>query len=302
MAWTAPRTWVAGEVLTAALLNTHLRDNILETTPATVTTAGDVVVADAANSIKRIALGTGLQLLRVNAGATDVEWGSMPGHIPPERWGRDVGTKYFAVFNDADMLSTGAGLTGLTDAGWTNSGAAIAAQGAAGDFLASADVDPAGILDLVDAADFISSPQVFGDYAHARAVQEIIGAVPTTMILRVYARFETNSADEQGTYFGLSGDSAAANGDSQGITIHSDSANFRLRMGSTTTEDAGAAVDTAWHLWQIDVTANSVEWFIDGASQGTIAEDEDDQWPMCFQAAVATTNDLNIAWVEIEYQ
>jgi hypothetical protein len=29
MAWTAPRTWVAGEVVTAALLNTHLRDNLL---------------------------------------------------------------------------------------------------------------------------------------------------------------------------------------------------------------------------------------------------------------------------------
>jgi hypothetical protein len=28
MAWTAPRTWVAGETLTAALLNTHLRDNL----------------------------------------------------------------------------------------------------------------------------------------------------------------------------------------------------------------------------------------------------------------------------------
>lgn len=28
MAYTTPRTWVAGEVVTAALLNTHLRDNI----------------------------------------------------------------------------------------------------------------------------------------------------------------------------------------------------------------------------------------------------------------------------------
>lgn len=27
MAWTAPRTWVAGETVTAALLNTHVRDN-----------------------------------------------------------------------------------------------------------------------------------------------------------------------------------------------------------------------------------------------------------------------------------
>ncbi len=29
MSWTAPRTWAAGEVLTAALLNTHLRDNLI---------------------------------------------------------------------------------------------------------------------------------------------------------------------------------------------------------------------------------------------------------------------------------
>lgn len=28
MAWTAPRTWVAGETVTAALLNVHLRDNL----------------------------------------------------------------------------------------------------------------------------------------------------------------------------------------------------------------------------------------------------------------------------------
>lgn len=28
MAWTAPRTWVAGETVTAALLNSHLRDNL----------------------------------------------------------------------------------------------------------------------------------------------------------------------------------------------------------------------------------------------------------------------------------
>jgi len=29
MAWTAPRTWVTGEVVTAALMNTHVRDNLL---------------------------------------------------------------------------------------------------------------------------------------------------------------------------------------------------------------------------------------------------------------------------------
>ena len=30
MAWTAPRTWVAGEIVTAAIGNTHWRDNLIE--------------------------------------------------------------------------------------------------------------------------------------------------------------------------------------------------------------------------------------------------------------------------------
>lgn len=56
MAWTNPRTWLA-EVLTAALLNTHLRDNLLETAVAKVTTANDIVRATGANALARIASG-----------------------------------------------------------------------------------------------------------------------------------------------------------------------------------------------------------------------------------------------------
>ena len=29
MAWSAPRIWIAGDMATAALLNTHIRDNLL---------------------------------------------------------------------------------------------------------------------------------------------------------------------------------------------------------------------------------------------------------------------------------
>ena len=59
MAWTAPRTWVTGETVTAALLNAHIRDNLLETSAATVTTAGDIAFADAANSMgSRLAIGS----------------------------------------------------------------------------------------------------------------------------------------------------------------------------------------------------------------------------------------------------
>ncbi len=61
MAWTSPRTWVAGEVVTAALLNTHLKDNLLQTAPGLVTTSGDIVVASGANALARQAAMTQAQ-------------------------------------------------------------------------------------------------------------------------------------------------------------------------------------------------------------------------------------------------
>ncbi len=74
MAWTAPRTWVAGENVTAAIMNAHVRDQFLEVAPAVVTTAGDLLVADGSQSLKRLAMGAADDTLRVNAGGTDVEW------------------------------------------------------------------------------------------------------------------------------------------------------------------------------------------------------------------------------------
>lgn len=40
MAWTSPMTFADNNVLTAAQMNTHLRDNLLETAPAKATTNG----------------------------------------------------------------------------------------------------------------------------------------------------------------------------------------------------------------------------------------------------------------------
>ena len=58
MAWTAPRTWVSSEVVTASHMNTHIRDNFLETAAATAAAANDLVIADGANSMgTRLALG-----------------------------------------------------------------------------------------------------------------------------------------------------------------------------------------------------------------------------------------------------
>lgn len=68
MAWTTPRTWVASETVTAALMNTHIRDNLLETAPAKVTTAGDIVYASAANALARLGVGSNGQFLTLAAG------------------------------------------------------------------------------------------------------------------------------------------------------------------------------------------------------------------------------------------
>lgn len=51
MTWTSPMTFTANTVLTAAQLNTHLRDNLLETAPSKATTATGYFCATGANSI-----------------------------------------------------------------------------------------------------------------------------------------------------------------------------------------------------------------------------------------------------------
>ena len=71
MAWTAPKTFVSGAILTAAELNTHLRDNLNETCPNTAAAAGDLVYADGANSMgSRVSIG--------NAGALLASTGTAP--------------------------------------------------------------------------------------------------------------------------------------------------------------------------------------------------------------------------------
>ena len=74
MAWTAPRTWVTGETVTAALLNTHVRDNLLQAAAAKMTTQGDLIAASAANAPARLAVGSIGQI--VTTDGTDPSWSS----------------------------------------------------------------------------------------------------------------------------------------------------------------------------------------------------------------------------------
>lgn len=57
MAWTYPMTFTANTVLTAAQLNTHLRDNLMETEAARAQVLGDFFAVDGYNRIGRRRMG-----------------------------------------------------------------------------------------------------------------------------------------------------------------------------------------------------------------------------------------------------
>lgn len=72
--WTAPASWTTGQIVTAANLNEQIRDNMLETSPAKASAAGDTFYATGANALARLAKGTKYQEVRMNAGETAPEW------------------------------------------------------------------------------------------------------------------------------------------------------------------------------------------------------------------------------------
>ncbi len=50
MAWTTPRTWVTNELVTAAIMNTHVRDNLNETIGAITGTDSSILIAGSGGS------------------------------------------------------------------------------------------------------------------------------------------------------------------------------------------------------------------------------------------------------------
>jgi hypothetical protein len=127
MAWTTPRTWVTGETVTAALLNAHIRDNQRETSPFTVTTAGDLSYADGANSMNsRVGIGAALSVL-ASTGSAPI-WRT-PTNAADSGAGTYMGTVYeslggpgFLGFSDEieASVTTGTGALILFRAGLAN--------------------------------------------------------------------------------------------------------------------------------------------------------------------------------------
>jgi hypothetical protein len=72
MAFTTPRTWSTGEVVTAALLNAQIKGNMDLSAPAIMTTAGDIIYASGANTPARLAKDTNATRVLTNTGTSNV--------------------------------------------------------------------------------------------------------------------------------------------------------------------------------------------------------------------------------------
>ena len=230
----------------------------------------------------------------------------IPGHrvnrvhvTRPSLWSRSAGTDFWLLGN--------ASLAGIavdelmTDYGWTLTSVTNTA-GTLADLLSSADVGTPNIMALDGLNDLILSPPIFGDYAHGLQAGQILGYTPSTLNLEVYANFSVNTAAEGDSGFGLSTGSGLT-ATNHIAFIYSNGTLFTIRgtPGTGGYTDTGAAKDNAFHLFKIVATAGgTVEWFIDGVSQGTITLVAD-LFPTAFSACVTTTNRVNIAWAHIWY-
>ena len=72
MAWTTPRSWVTGEVVTATLLDQQIKGNMDLSAPAIMTTAGDIIYASGANTPARLAKDANDSRVLTNQGTSNV--------------------------------------------------------------------------------------------------------------------------------------------------------------------------------------------------------------------------------------
>ena len=106
MAWTAPRCWVTGEVVTATLLNQQIKGNLLSTSAGVVTTAGDITYASAANTMARVGKGTNGNILHQASCAP--AWTACPSIAGITLSGAlDANGTVDADVTDFDVLSSG---------------------------------------------------------------------------------------------------------------------------------------------------------------------------------------------------
>ena len=233
--------------------------------------------------------------------------GGIPGtrvHIAtPQEWGTGCGTDYWANFGNLDLIPTGP--EDLEDHGWIASAwSHLAGTGA--DLMDSADVGTTGGLNFATASDYIISPFIFGDYAHARMAQDLLGYLPTTLNMECYARFAANN-DEEETGFGFviagTDDNALVKADLEAF-VASDGTDFSLESASAAATSISNDNTTA-HVFKIVMAKGAaIDWYIDDTIQTNTLALVEDVFPVAFAAGTKAStgaNDPVVSWVHIWY-
>ena len=213
-------------------------------------------------------------------------------HVPAHEWAVMPGTDFWIFANiDSSAVASATNPGGLDGWGWLQN-SVVFTNTLTADFLSAADDTPPN-YSANASADVFRSPLIFGSYAHGLYAKQILGYQPTKLCVEFYGAFLTASADEVATHMGFQTSSGLV------VGIYSDATNLLLSNG--TTEDAGIAVDNAYHLFRIEVDATNSTWYVDGTSQGSIATPAD-LWPAGFGFTASTTNRPAFAWAHVWYE
>lgn len=224
----------------------------------------------------------------------------------PGAWAVQAGTDFW-LYGGANGLGTSSGQFLITDGGWTAT-SLLFTDGSLADFISKADMGTYPLIGTDAAADLLSSPSIFGDYAHAHQAAVILGqnSLPRYLVMDALANFTVSSANEVTSQLGFikAGGSPVTAANAL-ATFTAGAANFCTQSNAVV--QVGATVlDNLPHWFRIVIDQAGgpvIKSFIDGVLQSTLvfAAAQQDVWPVKFGFGDGTTNRWQVNQVHIFY-
>lgn len=227
------------------------------------------------------------------------------------QWGNAMGTDYWLTMNsgfDEAAAASTATTDELAEAGWTAT-SLVNTAGSAADFGSSSDKGTPNHFLTNASADLLSSPAIFGDYAHMQAAAKMLGrqALPKYLIAEFYGAMTVASADEPRSGWGFieDGGSAATQAD-QLAYISCNGTNWTLNANAATPVVLSTtALDTGWHKFTIILNRATglVTAKIDDTlqTQSATLAITNDEFPCKFGFHALTTNRPALGLTHISY-
>jgi len=268
MAWTDPRTWATGEVVTAALMNTHVRDNLNQCPAHIVTTAGDIVYATGDSALARLALGTGGYILHVG-GSSAPAWTNSPS-ISGITLSGVLDANGSIDFDGTTAAFDGSGAITLTSTSTSANGIHLRANGGTSETIKIHSDQGTSVTEGGASVQLLSDAGGIGIKSTANLASAILltadGGTSETIVIH----------SDQGSGVG----SITLLSDAGGITLNANGA-----VAVTNTLTVGGAVTVG-----VDDTGHDVKFF--GASAGAfmLYDQSEDQLVIMGASADATTS------------